>query len=232
MAAIVTGFLRLLQPAMAVISQHQGTALWYGLLGIRLVALFIADGPWGTIKEDFTCNETVSTFCLATCFNQQFNFPFSGLWSFTFVASLVPVVLLKTSNVWTTRYLRDSDVEMVNCDGAQDIKDGSPDGPCVGRAPHKVSVLSKLLPNIICCLVLLLLEGVFLFLLASRQLPRIHSRNFICQTSACPVELQCTIFSQMDKLMAVITLIIISSFICGTCLMYLMNLVISCIKNI
>ncbi|CAM5117233.1 unnamed protein product [Eretmochelys imbricata] len=101
MAAVVAALARL-HPALAILgsdAQCHSLAPWYFLLGLRLVALFVADGPWASVKPDLACNWTSvngdsQPFCAALCYNQRFRAPISSFWGFAFLATLLPMGLM------------------------------------------------------------------------------------------------------------------------------------------
>ncbi|XP_030044716.1 uncharacterized protein LOC115474671 [Microcaecilia unicolor] len=195
MAAIVTGLVRLVQPSLAALNECQGSIIWYSLLGLRLVALFVADNPWSSIKPDFACNRTMDSFCLILCFNSSFNIPFSSLWSFSFMAALLPVFLMRLAQKGSIKMFRSKDMEMME--------------PCEEGQPKVTSgsTTSKVFPYCCCILLLLALELSFLWAILALQLPRITPRTFVCRTGGhCPEDVQCAVFGRSEKLMALIVL--------------------------
>ncbi|XP_048382119.1 uncharacterized protein gjz1 [Stegostoma tigrinum] len=98
-AAYVAALGRLASVAMSCVSGAQGLTLWSGLIGLRLLALFIADRTWSGSRTHFVCNSTaasssVTEFCTTSCFNLHFQFPVDIFWHFSFLLALLPIICL------------------------------------------------------------------------------------------------------------------------------------------
>ncbi|KAL7990115.1 hypothetical protein Chor_012781, partial [Crotalus horridus] len=118
MAMVIGGISQLFQPTIAVLSAEkicQGTNLWYFLIGLHMVTLFFAYGPWDSLKANLVCCwpsniEDANKFCLTICYNQRFPVPISGFWVFHFIAIIFTVALLKFVYV-TKKSPKDKDAE-------------------------------------------------------------------------------------------------------------------------
>ncbi|XP_029462794.1 uncharacterized protein LOC115094166 [Rhinatrema bivittatum] len=195
MAAIITGLVRLVQPSLGSMDEWQRPVIWYGLLGLRLVALFVADNPWSSVKSDIACNRSVDAFCLTLCFNSAFDVSFSSLWSFSFLAALLPVFLMRLAQRGSVKVRKRKDMELM--------------GPCEDGQPKATDEVTRgtALPYCCCILFLLALELTFLWAILSLQLPRVLPRTFSCRAGAhCPGDVQCAFFGHAEKLMALVAL--------------------------
>ncbi|XP_078508576.1 gap junction beta-5 protein-like isoform X2 [Lissotriton helveticus] len=198
MAAIVTSLVRLFQPSLASMGDSQGPVLWYALLSLRLVALFTADNPWSSLKPDFTCNHSMSAFCTTLCFNNHFDVPLSPLWSFSFLAGVVPVLLMRLVQRGSRKAAsQKKDIELMD-----PVREASPKSSTPGP-PQSTSVV---ILHIACILFLLCIEVVFLWALAVLQLPKVFPHTFPCWADLCPENVECAIFGRTDKQMALATL--------------------------
>uniref|UniRef100_H3ARP0 Connexin N-terminal domain-containing protein n=1 Tax=Latimeria chalumnae TaxID=7897 RepID=H3ARP0_LATCH len=207
MAALAPGLIRILQPGLASVLECHGPAIWYGFLAVRLVALFVADGSWSSIKKDFTCNDTITDFCKGACFNIHFNYPVSALWGFSFVAALLPVILFKMLTNCLSKVPKNPDNSCPEGEAHQIVGSSSNVGLVEKTASKELKNTSAShLPHILSVLLLFSIEGAFLWVLLSVQLPKVSQQTFVCKTPLCPGQLECLIFSQVDKVTAIFTL--------------------------
>ncbi|KAJ7314081.1 hypothetical protein JRQ81_006015 [Phrynocephalus forsythii] len=104
MSIILSGLIHVFRPLLSSLSgalDCEGLGPWYFLLGLRIVAIFFANGPWDTMKEDVTCNfvapieDRSRYFCMALCHNQHFPLSIAGTWSLGFIALLLLVGLMR-----------------------------------------------------------------------------------------------------------------------------------------
>ncbi|GCB82466.1 hypothetical protein scyTo_0022910, partial [Scyliorhinus torazame] len=194
MAAYFAGFSRLVSVAAGTLTGRQGMTLWYGLLGVRLVALFVADRPWATLRSDFICNETVEPYCWASCFNMHFDFPMDVLWDFSYVLTILPIFCLYQL-----------------APGAWGPKAAAPEEPpgrlTLDEAGAKPKA-SRRRPwaAVASALSLAVIEGAFLWVLARIQLPLVVPTLVLCRSPACPHELECGLYAQAEKLGALAVL--------------------------
>ncbi|XP_069044278.1 uncharacterized protein [Lepisosteus oculatus] len=187
MASLVGGLGRFLQPVLSSVLELRGPAVWYGLLSLRLLALFSAESSWRAIRTDFVCDGNLTQFCHALCFNHAFSFPTASLWSFSFLAVAVAIALLQVASRGKIR------------SGPQDSGEGGAGKP---ERPNPCPLLFFLL-------LLLLIETSFLWVLIAINSSIITPDTVSCQTSAsfCPrVEVQCVVLGRSDKQMAMVTL--------------------------
>ncbi|XP_078394442.1 uncharacterized protein gjz1 [Cetorhinus maximus] len=185
MAAYVAGFSRLASVAAGTLSTNRGMTLWYGLMGVRLVAVFVADRPWDSLRTDFICNGSVSQYCWATCFNRHFDFPMDVLWDFSYVLASLPILCL---------YL---------------LAPGMEPAPSEERlSPRALGRAGSLRPwaSAACALALAAIEGAFLWLLFRVQLPLATPGPALCLSPACPQPVTCGLFAQAEKLGAMAAL--------------------------
>lgn len=252
MAAVVTGLARLFQPALAFSGTDagcRGLAPWYLLLGLRLVALFIADGPWSSASPDLACNWTlvevdIRPFCSALCFNQRFSAPLSSAWGFAFLVALLPVGLM--------RLIRTGYKHQRNAAGNAD--EGQTDTPGVHHTTtarfsmtageHSPAGMATSITNMIpsepkktslccswrtvafglCVTLLLASELCFLWVIVSLQIPAVSETTFLCfpGSRTCPKALECVLAGQADKQMALWTLALTAFVNMAACLAYLL----------
>ncbi|XP_016853331.1 uncharacterized protein LOC103281072 [Anolis carolinensis] len=248
MAAVVAGLARLLQPAMALPgggSGGQGLAPWYLLLGLRLVALFIADGPWSSTQPDLACNWTLADvnaqpFCSALCFNQHFSSPVSSMWGFAFLAALLPVGLMKlirAGQKHERKVARAADEELTDSIGlrqnmAAGIKTAAGSAPTPTMTAFKTDPPSletktpctwRSVAFVFCVILLLAMEVCFLWAVILLQLPSVSETTFLCLPGAqtCPKALECAVAGQADKQVALWALAFTAIVDIAACLTYL-----------
>ncbi|KAG1954877.1 gap junction beta-5 protein-like [Pimephales promelas] len=94
MAAIVTGLIPILRTAVDSTTSYKGRTMWFGLLCIRLVTIFLAQGPWRSLNDDFYCNSS-SQFCIRACFNMHFDSSIVMAWHFLFILLVLSVLLME-----------------------------------------------------------------------------------------------------------------------------------------
>ncbi|XP_025049729.1 uncharacterized protein LOC112548364 [Alligator sinensis] len=108
MAAVLNGITRLFLPVMGALSGDgacSGLAPWYFLVGLRLVTLFFAHGPWDSVQTDLVCNWTTEptgtqVFCTALCYSQRFPVPLTSIWALAFIASLFTIGFMQLVKTW------------------------------------------------------------------------------------------------------------------------------------
>ncbi|XP_032093130.1 uncharacterized protein LOC116522359 [Thamnophis elegans] len=248
MAALITGLARLFQPTMMLPggkSEGLGLAPWYLLLGLRLVALLLANDPWSSAKTDLVCNWTKTTmeehlqpFCQALCFNQHFSSPVSSAWGLGFLLGLFPVGLMGLIKIVSEHQKKAAT--------AGEEEQGNPDGATYAmmaaesHPSHKEAILERNAAPLDAktsppstwhvaafgCLVILLLvmEVVFLWVVIALQIPLVTDLTFRCllEGRACPPILECVMLGQVDKQVALWGLIftaIMNVVVCLSCLL-------------
>ncbi|XP_034275613.1 uncharacterized protein LOC117666781 [Pantherophis guttatus] len=248
MAALVTGLARLFQPTMMLPggkSDGLGLAPWYLLLGLRLVALLLANDPWSSAKADLVCNWTKATmeehlqpFCQALCFNQHFSSPTSSAWGLGFLFGLFPVGLMGLIRVVSKhqkKAARAAEEEQANPDGVNYAMVAAESHPSlkettlernVAPPDAKTSSPSTWHLAAYACLVILLLvmELVFLWVVIALQIPLVSEMTFRCLLGgrACPPILECAMLGQVDKQVALWGLIftaLVNVVVCLSCLL-------------
>lgn len=241
---------RLFQPALAFSGGDgcHGLAPWYLLLGLRLVALFIADGPWSSANPDLACNWTqvdvnIRPFCSALCFNQRFSAPISSLWGFAFLVAMLPVGLMRLIR---TGYKHHRNVAAKADEGPTDIsgehhstttrfsvstRENSPASMATSRTDMIPSERKASLPCTwhtvtfgLCVMLLLASELCFLWVVISLQIPPVSETTFLCfpESQTCPNALECVLAGQPDKQMALWTLALTAFVNMSACLAYLL----------
>ncbi|XP_061445200.1 uncharacterized protein LOC133366281 [Rhineura floridana] len=252
MAAVVAGLARLLQPAMMFPrgeSGCQGPAPWYLLLGLRLVALFIADGPWSSASPDLVCNWTlveadIRPFCSALCFNRRFLAPVSSVWGFAFLAALLPVGLMgfiRAGSQHQGKAVRGADEELTDIAGvSHSMAAGSSMATgTIHPLPNRATARTNMVPSepkmsshctwpsmafSFCVFLLLSMELVFFWVVVSLQIPLVSETTFLCFPGAdtCPKAVECALAGQADKQMALWVLAFTAFVNMAACLAYLL----------
>ncbi|XP_078233218.1 uncharacterized protein LOC110081785 [Pogona vitticeps] len=252
MAAVVAGLARVLQPAMALPAGGpgcHGLAPWYLLLGLRLVALFIADGPWSSVKPDLACNWTsaysdTQPFCSTLCFNRHFSSPVSSVWGFAFLAAMLPVGLmwlLRTGLKHGKKAAKAGDEERadnsrVSHHMADEINTAAGKIPPSGVSAFRIDMVqpdSKMASRCtwhsvafgFCVILLLVMELCFLWVVIALQLPSVSETTFLCLPGAlnCPKALECALAGQADKQVALWALAFTALVDMAACLAYLIS---------
>nr|XP_028558400.1 uncharacterized protein LOC114581873 isoform X1 [Podarcis muralis] len=104
MSIILSGLIHLFRPLLSSLSgalDCEGLNPWYFLLGLRIMAIFFANGPWDKIKDDTSCSITegegdlLRDFCTALCYNQHFPVSIAATWGLVFIALILLVGLLR-----------------------------------------------------------------------------------------------------------------------------------------
>ncbi|KYO28633.1 hypothetical protein Y1Q_0017879 [Alligator mississippiensis] len=215
-AAVVAGLARVLHPALGGAGASgqdgcQGLAPWYLLLGLRLVALFVADGPWPSAGPDLVCasapgeTEASRAFCTAVCFNQCFPAPIATAWGLGFLACLLPVGLMRL--IRSQGRCQAPNVEAMDASKMAAIPEGEespseaskiaaqvgfnlavlsegeelPSKMATGRSKMAACPAVRSLAFGLCVALLLLVETVFLWVVLSLQLPAVTVASFRCQ---------------------------------------------------
>ncbi|KAK9395405.1 hypothetical protein NXF25_018766 [Crotalus adamanteus] len=201
MALVIGGISQLFQPTIAVLSAEkicQGTNLWYFLIGLHMVTLFFAYGPWDSLKADLVCCwpsniEDANKFCLTICYNQRFPVPISGFWVFHFIAIIFTVALLKFVYV-TKKSPKDKDAE-----AARKPISGTESSPKVGEQLHFGGWRQGI--YIFCIALLLAIDIAFIWTLLGLQLPNLIQEVTTCYPNdpACPATAQFAVNSISDK---------------------------------
>ncbi|KAK9397599.1 hypothetical protein NXF25_020960 [Crotalus adamanteus] len=201
MATVIGGISRLFQPTIAVLSAEKicrGTNPWYFLIGLRMVTLFFAYGPWDSLKADLVCRwpsniGDANKFCSAICYNQRFPVPISGFWVFHFIAIIFTVALLKFVYV-TKKSPTDKDAE-----AARKPISGTEHSPKVGEELHFGGWRYGI--YIFCIALLLAIDVAFIWTLLGFQLPNLIQEVTNCYPNdpACPATAQCAVNSISDK---------------------------------
>ncbi|XP_067882816.1 gap junction beta-5 protein [Heterodontus francisci] len=194
MAAYIAGFSRLASIAMGTLTGRQGMTLWYGLMGVRLVALFVADRPWSTLRADYICNGTLTPYCWAECFNAHFRFPMDVFWDFSYVLAVLPILCLYqlSPRVRTAK-------------GAP--PEGPPPGPTLAQAAKRPKGSCwRAWVAVSCALALAAIEGAFLWVLSRAQLPQVAPVSVLCVSSACSQTVDCMLYARSEKLAALVVL--------------------------
>ncbi|XP_066578102.1 uncharacterized protein LOC136767923 [Amia ocellicauda] len=212
MASLTAGLGRLLQPVVASVLECRGPAVWYGLLTLRLLALFSAENSWRGVREDFVCNRNITEFCRAFCFNHVFSFPTAALWSCSFLAALVATTLLQVATK------RRHESSPVDGEGTQITVAMMPSGKPTCQTPEGSPSARPLAPRpcplLFFLTLLLAIEVSFLWVLVAVHARTLAPHTVACQTSTsyCPgAKLQCVVLGRSDKQMAIVTLGFISS---------------------
>ncbi|KAH0626393.1 hypothetical protein JD844_001351 [Phrynosoma platyrhinos] len=250
MAAFVAGLARVLQPTMTLLGGErrcQGLDPWYLLLGLRLVALFIADGPWSSVQPDLACNWTladlnVRPFCSTLCFNQHFSSGVSSAWGFAFLVALLPVGLMRLirSGVKHERQVaRAADEELTDSIGMRHnmesgIKIAAGSASTSGVAAFKTDPIpteSKMAPRCtwrsvafaFCVILFMAIELCFFWVVITLQMPSVSETTFLCLPGAqtCPEALECAMGRQADKQVALWALAFTAMVDVVACLVYL-----------
>lgn len=213
MAAVVAGLARLFQPALAVPgSNHgcQGLGLWYALLGLRTVALFIADGPWSSAIPQLACNWTlveaaIQPFCSAVCFNQHFSTAIPTTWGFSFLVGLFPVGLMRLITTGSKHQKEaaaaEADKELTYAMGVgrtvaagfhmadQPKPAGENSSPNMSVAGSSTAQLKPRISShcslrsmafILCLTLLLAVELCFFYVVIALQIPSVSETTFLC----------------------------------------------------
>ncbi|KAJ6653398.1 hypothetical protein lerEdw1_009299 [Lerista edwardsae] len=250
MAAVVAGLARLLQPALAFSGSDtgcRGLGPWYLLLGLRLVALFIADGPWSSASPDLACNWTlvevdIRPFCSALCFNQRFSAPVSSAWGFAFLVALLPVGLMrliKNGYKHQRNAAANADEGQADTSGVHHTTTARFNMAAGENSPASVATsITNMIPSepktSLCCswrtvaaglcvMLLLASELCFLWVVVSLQIPSVSETTFLCSpgSQTCPKALECVLAGQADKKMALWTLALTALVNMAACLAYL-----------
>ncbi|XP_026567729.1 gap junction beta-2 protein-like [Pseudonaja textilis] len=248
MAALVTGLARLFQPTMMLPggnSDGLGLAPWYLLLGLRLVALLLANDPWSSAKADLVCNWTKTTmeehlqpFCQALCFNQHFSSPISSVWGLGFLLGLFPVGFMGLISVVSKhqkKATRAAEEKQANPDDVNyamaatelhpSLKEATSERN-VAASDAKISTLSTwhLAASAFLVIFVLVMELIFLWVVIALQIPLVSETTFRCllERQACPPVLECVMLGQVDKKVALWGLIftaIVNVVVCLSCLL-------------
>ncbi|KAJ7314082.1 hypothetical protein JRQ81_006016, partial [Phrynocephalus forsythii] len=226
MAAIIGGVSRLFVPTIGVLSGEkpcQGISPWYFLIGLRMVTLFFAFGPWESLKADVICQwpsevGDAKAFCTAVCYNQHFPIPISAVWAFHFIAIIFTVALMNFVHI-SRKGTPDKDAEAATTGSKPPPGTGGccePDGqPTFGGWRYRIFIL--------CIVLILAMELSFIWILLALQSP-IMSRGVVpCRPNnpACPPSAQCALQARSDKQALLWALAFCSAANAAVCVGYL-----------
>ncbi|XP_015275245.1 PREDICTED: uncharacterized protein LOC107117612 [Gekko japonicus] len=253
MAMVLPALARFFHSDLTAVSHEpafQGLAPWYLLLTMRLVAHFIAMGPWSSVGPDLTCNWTsveadARPFCSALCFNQHFSAPITSAWGFSFLMALIPMGLMRLIVTRPKHQRKEADVKLANptC-----VSHNLPAN--FNTAEHPSPALEASFPSItatradgapvetpkmpshspwrsvtysLCVVLLLMMELAFLWVLIAWQVPAVSKTTFLCLPGAqiCPKALECAVAGQIDKQTALWMLAVTALINMAACLLYL-----------
>lgn len=208
MAGVVGGITRLFHPTVGVLASDKtcrGLNPWYFLLGLHLVSVFFAYGPWDAVKSDLVCNWPSSagdekTFCNALCYNQRFPVAVSSAWALHLLTVLIVVALMKF--VYVTVKKKDAP--------GKDVEKAVEPTPDKGSSAELewYDVIGKTefggwryTIYILCIVVILAATSIFMFVLFVYQLPPVMQKTFTCtpENAACPAFVQCAFAGRSDK---------------------------------
>ncbi|XP_061447581.1 uncharacterized protein LOC133367501 [Rhineura floridana] len=204
MAAVIGGISRLFQPTIGVLSAEklcQGLNPWYFLIGLRMVTLFFAFGPWDSLKSDMVCqwpSDTgdAKTFCSVLCYNQLFPIPISAVWSFYFIAIIFTVALMKFVYVQS----KDASGKDVEEEPRPSFGTEADAGCCETQSQPKFGGWRYGI-YIFSIVLILAMELSFIWILIGLQLPIMTQGIVTCRPNnpACPPSAQCALNGQSDK---------------------------------
>ncbi|KAM6451782.1 uncharacterized protein PHA67_018375 [Liasis olivaceus] len=199
MATVIGGISRLFQPTIGILAAEKicrGTNPFYFLIGLRMVTLFFAYGPWDALKNDLICRwpsdlGDAKTFCSGLCYNQRFPVPISGFWVFHFIAIIFTIALLKFVYV-PQKSPTDKDAE-----AATESKPAT--GAKVADEPHFGGWRYGI--YMFCIAFVLAIDVAFIWTLLGLQLPIISLGVTTCYPNnpACPSSAQCVVTGLRDK---------------------------------
>lgn len=202
MAAVVGGISRLFQPTIGVLSAEaacSGINPWYFLVGFRMVMLFLAYGPWDSLKNDLVCQwpkdlGDTKTFCSALCFNQEIPIPISSIWVLHFMITLIIVGLMKF--VYVSRGGKAASSKDAEAGAESEAGAG-----CCTQAGQTRFGGWRYRIYILCIVLILITELSFIWALLGLQLPIMNRRVVICYPNdpVCPATAQCTLSGRADK---------------------------------
>nr|XP_016853332.1 PREDICTED: uncharacterized protein LOC107983614 [Anolis carolinensis]XP_016853333.1 PREDICTED: uncharacterized protein LOC107983614 [Anolis carolinensis] len=191
MAAVVGALSRLFQPTIGILSGEkvcQGINPWYFLIGLRMVTLFFAFGPWESLRSDLICQwpsdvGDAKAFCSALCYNQQFPIPISSVWAFHFIAIIFTVALMKFV------YVKGKDASTKDAEAAV----GSSAPTTFGGWRYGIYIF--------CIVLILTMELIFIWIVLGLQFPIMNQTVVMCypNNAACPPSTQCALNVQSDK---------------------------------
>ncbi|XP_077170824.1 uncharacterized protein LOC143826100 [Paroedura picta] len=229
MAMVLPALARLFHSDLTAVRDEPGfpgLAPWYLLLTLRLVAHFIALGPWSSVSPDLTCNWTLTNtqpFCSVLCFNQHFSAPLTSAWGFSFLMALVPLGLMRLIVARPDHQKKEGDVKLTNPSGvSHNLAATRADKVPVEipkTSPHRPwrSVAYSL-----CVVLFLMMELSFLWVLIAWQVPAVSKTTFLCLPGVqiCPEALECAVSGQIDKQTALWMLAITALVNVAACLIY------------
>uniref|UniRef100_A0ABM5EIF7 Connexin N-terminal domain-containing protein n=1 Tax=Pogona vitticeps TaxID=103695 RepID=A0ABM5EIF7_9SAUR len=226
MAAVIGGISRLFQPTIGVLSGEkpcQGISPWYFLIGIRMVTLFFAFGPWESLKADLICQwpsevGDAKAFCTALCYNQHFPIPISAVWAFHFIAIIFTVALMKFVHI-TGKDTSAKDVEAA-VEGSKPAM-----GTSMSCEPYGQTTFGgwRYRIFIMCVALILAMELSFIWILLALQSPVMSRGVVMCYPNnpACPPSAQCALNAQSDKQAILWALAFCSAANASVCIGYL-----------
>lgn len=221
MAGLVTGVIPLLQNAVDTTTSYKCRSLWLGFLGVRLVILYLAENPFSHLTEDFSCNSTVDTpsqsACVSACFNERFDKPMVLAWNFFGLLFVLCVLIMEffTSHL-RSLFLKKSpqakkDVELESQATGKSVASSifTRSSNVIDLHKHRGMVAFYLFSMFLRILV----EGWFLFVLFSWNLPAVEDKFSRCKSNVCSEALVCVVRATSEKRMSIYILASISGLI-------------------
>lgn len=253
MAMVLPALARFFQSDLTAVRDEpgfRGLAPWYLLLTIRLVAHFIAMGPWSSVGPDLTCNWTLveadaRPFCSALCFNQHFSAPITSVWGFSFLMALIPLGLMRLIVSRPKHQNNGADVKLTHptrgshnmaasfniaehSNPALEVSYPSTATTRADGVPGKTPKMASHSPwravtYSLCVILLLMMELSFLWVLIAWQVPAVSQTTFLCLPGAriCPEALECAVAGQVDKQTALWMLAVTALINMAACLIFL-----------
>ncbi|XP_075773464.1 uncharacterized protein LOC142825361 [Pelodiscus sinensis] len=216
--------------AMSGALRWQGLEHWFFLLGLRLLAMYFASAPWESARDDLACawnrsqEAETQRFCTSVCYNRHFLEPVTATWGFSFLIALLPVTVMRMlyppeesqgngGAEAATSARPVTDASRAAAPEPAGVTNVSPTGRAAGlsggagrlgpdvaaQPPWHASVIT------VCIAALLATEAGFLWALLAQQLFMASTGpSFRCfpGTPACPPAIECAIWGQADKRMA------------------------------
>ncbi|XP_054851449.1 uncharacterized protein LOC129340599 [Eublepharis macularius] len=260
MAMVLPALARFFQSDLSALRDEpgfRGLAPWYLLLTIRLVAYFVAMGPWSSVSPDLTCNWTLvevdaRPFCGALCFNWQFSAPITSAWGFSFLMALIPLGLMRLIMTRSDHQRKAADIKLtgpihVSHNLTASFNTSEHPNPALAVSfPNMASTRADGVPvetpkmsshcpwrsvtYSLCVVLLLATELCFLWVLIALQVPAVSKTTFLCRPGAqnCPKALECAVAGQADKQTALWMLAVTALVNVAVCLIYLLLKLLKC----
>lgn len=217
MAGLVTGVIPILQNAVDTTTSYKCRSLWLGFLGIRLVILYLAEHPFSHLAVDFSCNSTSDAACVSACFNEHFDKPMVLAWNFFGLLFVLSVLIMD----FFTSHLRSLSLKK----SPQAKKDVELESQATGKSV--VSPIFTKSSNVIdlhkhrdmvafylfSMFLRILVEGCFLYVLFSWNLPVVEDKFHRCKSNVCSEALVCVVQATSEKRTSIYILASISGLI-------------------